>query len=158
MTYSFQKVALEDSLQTSAREAFKEAGRMSPRVEVLQSPRTVEAIKLGLDLDPFEPGEVFRAYPTIGMESCRQVVREITIRTTIEDASFIATDGRIEDIVDIFKASGDVPPRMWPDLVEFSVVDIENDIVRGKAVFGVPRSMEQNGWLLVFKPEEEVFG
>lgn len=158
MSYMFEQVGLGENLQSRAGTAFPGVSRTQQRPDIRQQPRTIEAIKFGLDSENFQQGEVFRAYPLVSSASCREVSKEAKFTGTFEDASMVATSDGTAYAIDLFRSKGIIPERMWMDAVTFEVVDVDGDEISVRIGFHVPRTMSQEGWLLVYRCEEEVFG
>lgn len=158
MSFTYKELELDGNIITQSRGAFEGISVTSARPEVFHDPRTVEAIKFCLPFEDFVPNEIFRAYPTADPENCRTVIREFTLNLSDDDAEIASENFEKSYFFDLLKNSKQVQPRLLSDMTGFDMLELDKNTMKVQLRFLVPRSMRQQGWLLVYREEEEVFG
>lgn len=158
MGFLYKELELGGNIVTQCKGAFEGVNLNASRPEIFHDPRTVEAIKFCLELEDFVSNEIFRAYPTADPENCRHITREETLNLSEDDFEIAVEGFDAPYFFDLFKESNSVPTRLLSDMVSFKMLELTKDTMKVELKFLVPRSMSQQGWLLVYREEEEVFG
>lgn len=158
MNFIYKELELGGNIVTQCRGAFEGIKINNERPEIFHDPRTVEAIKFCLQFEDFVSNEIFRAYPTADPDNCRTVIREETIVLSEDDMEIALEEFDVPYFFDLFKEGDNVPTRLLSDMVSFRMLELNKNEMKVQLKFLIPRSMSQQGWLLVYREEEEVFG
>lgn len=158
MTFLYEQVDLGQNIIHFSAEAFKGFQRTKTKPDLISDPRTLEAIKYGLQFEEFTSEEIFRAYPIISKDKCRELTRVFDLNTTIEDVTMAVYQPDIYYFFELFRTKNLIPQRMYSDMVDFRIIGANATIVTVQLTFFVPKIMSPEGWLLVLREEEEVFG
>ncbi len=155
MNFSFAHLDFGTNFREGVRNAFPKIFDSS-KIDVRKQIRSEEVVKFSLDHEDFIPEEIFRAYPTVSASECRVLHRSVNIRVTAMEASYAATGDNAEVLKSLKENAKSISERLWDDLVEFKVREVDGTNIIADMAFHIPKSMNQTGWLLVHRENAEV--
>lgn len=155
MNFSFAQLDFGTNFREGVRTVFPKIFDSS-KIDVRKQIRSEEVVKFNLQYEDFFPDEIFRAYPTVSASECRVLNRSVNIRVTAMEASYAATGDDVEILKALKENARSISERLWDDLAEFSVREVDGTTIVADLKFHIPKSMNQTGWLLVHREKAEV--